>query len=727
MTLRGLKRKADPKPQDILWLDTETFSDIPLKRGHHAYFHGKDAQIMVAAWAWNDDPVTVEDLTSVDANGQVHVRMCSDDLLEAIYDADLIVIHNSPFDRTGIKKLWDIDIPVERVHDTMAQAMAHSLPGALGKLCEIMRVPTDQAKDAEGKKLIDLFCKYAPKNWKQRRAHKKSHPEEWAKFLSYAGHDITAMRALKKLLPSWNYRNANGHRELDLWRIDQRSNDAGFRIDMRLTDNAIATIAREQRLLSAEAHRLTGGDVEKASQRDAMLAHIFTEYGIYLPDMKKDTLERRLQDDEIPDALKQLIRVRLAATTTSTAKYAAVKRSAVEESPGVHVLRGTTAFCGALRTGRWAGRIFQPQNLPRPDMTPEDILAAIEALQADGLDLVSSHVMKALSNILRGLIIARPGMKLVCADLEQIESRVAAWLAGEQWKLDTVAEYDAGEGYDNYVWAYANAFGVTPEAVIENKKRNGFWRQVGKVMELACGYEGGVGAWLAFAMVYRLNLEQLAAEAYPNLPHKAREQAEIMWDWRHKKGLTVFGLGRKTFVVIEAFKSLWRAAHPAISGYWPELNEAAMEAIRYPGHEVAARQIVFEKKGAWLRMIMPSGRIGCYPVARIRVVGGKDQIVYVGVNQYSRKWSEIATYGGKIFENATQFLARDVMAYNIPEIVDAGYNLLATVHDEAITEAPDNDNFTSENLCAILATNPPWLKGCPLAAGGFEADRYRKD
>lgn len=242
-----------------------------------------------------------------------------------------------------------------------------------------------------------------------------------------------------------------------------------------------------------------------------------------------------------------------------------------------------------------------------------------------------------------------------------------------------------------------------------------------------CGYEGGVGAWLAFAMVYRLDLEKLAAEAYPNLPYAAREQAEVMWDWRHKKGLTVFGLGRKTFVVIEAFKSLWRKAHPAISGYWSELDEAAKEAIRYPGHEVEARKIMFQKKGAWLRMVMPSGRIGCYPAARIRVVGGKDQIVYAGVNQYTRKWSEIATYGGKIFENATQFLARDVMAHNIPEIVDAGYNLLATVHDEAITEAPDNDDFTSENLCAILATNPRWLKGCPLAAGGFEADRYRKD
>jgi DNA polymerase len=317
----------------------------------------------------------------------------------------------------------------------------------------------------------------------------------------------------------------------------------------------------------------------------------------------------------------------------------------------------------------------------------------------------------------------------VAADLEQIESRAAAWLAGEDWKLDAIAEYDLGEGFDNYVMAYSKAFGVTPEAVLEDKKRNGFWRQVGKVMELACGYEGGVGAWLAFAMVYRLKLNELAEEAYPRLPRTARDQAEIMYDWRAKKGLSHFGLDRRTFVVIEAFKSLWREAHPAISSYWGELDETAKEAIRYPKYEIeAAAKLCFEKRGTWLRMVLPSGRVLCYPAPRIETVKGKEVITYAGVNQYSRKWSRIQTYGGKLFENATQATARDVMAWNMPLIEEAGFGILLTVHDEVITEAPlANSALTAKALSAILARNPPWFKGCPLAAGGFEADRYRKD
>lgn len=714
------------EPQ-ILFLDTETFSDVPLSRGHHAYFDTPAAEIMVAQWAVNDGPVHVEDLTEIEADGSVRILEPSDALLEHIYEADEIVIHNSAFDRAAIKRCWGVDIPVRRVHDTMVRAMAHSLPGSLDKLGGIMGVDTELAKAKSGKQLIDLFCKPRPKNVKMRRATKATHPEEWDDFLEYARLDITAMRALYDKLPRWNYRNTNTHRELDLWRLDQKSNERGFRVDMELADRALETIAREKRRLAVEVQELTNGEVQKASKRDDMLVHIFVEYGVYLPDMKKDTLERQLENPELPDALKQLLRVRLADATTSTAKYTALKNSAVRESPGVYVLRGTTAFCGALRTARWGGRIFQPQNLPRPDMEPEAILEAIEALKADCLDLVTTEVMKALSNILRGLIIARSGHRLYCSDLEQIESRGAAWLAGEQWKLDSIAEYDTGDGFDNYVWAFAKAWGVTPEAVMEDKKRNGWWRQVGKVMELAQGYEGGVGAWLAFAMVYRLKLNELAEDAYPRLPRAAREQAEIIWDWRIKKGLSTFGLDRKTFVVIETFKNLWRDAHPATSSYWGELQEAAYEAVRYPGYEIEARKLAFVKKGAWLRMILPSGRMLCYPSPEIRTVKGREQLTYLGVNQYTRKWQRISTYGGKLFENATQATARDVMAHNMPEIEDAGFNILLTVHDEVITEAPESRGLTAEALSAILAKNPPWMKGCPLAAGGFEADRYRKD
>jgi DNA polymerase len=354
-----------------LFLDTETFSSVPIKRGHHAYFEAPDAQIMVAAWAEDDGPVHVEDLTEVQHDGSVEVFMPSDRLLHLIKTAKRVVIHNSAFDRRAMSACWGVELEIERVHDTMVQAMAHSLPGALGKLGEIMGLEEDEQKDAEGKKLIQLFCQPRAKKVKIRRATSATHPEEWARFLRYAGMDIPPMRALYRKLPTWNYQG----RELALWRLDQRINDRGFLVDVDLAGKAIATIEREQRRLKAETQALTGGDVDSATKRDDLLVHVFVEYGVYLPDLKKDTLERRLEDPEIPDALKQLLRVRLATTTTSTAKYTSVRRSVSRDGR----LRGTTAFCGALRTGRWAGRMFQPQNLPRPDMKPEAIVSAIEA------------------------------------------------------------------------------------------------------------------------------------------------------------------------------------------------------------------------------------------------------------------------------------------------------------------------------------------------------------
>lgn len=705
-----------------LWWDTETFSDVPIRYGPHAYFASDQAQIMVNAWAWNAEAVRVEDLTRVTAAGDVCCRRPSADFLDALASADEVVIHNSAFDRAAARACWDIDIPVRKVHDTMVQAMTHSLPGSLATLSSIYELSEDEAKDAEGKTLIRLFCLPRPKNFNLKRATKLTHPAEWQRFLSYAGGDITAMRVIRGKLPMWNYRDTNQHRERSLWELDQKSNDRGFLVDLDLVDRALETIKREKKQLAVEVQKLTGGAVDKASRRDAMLKHIAEAFDVHLPDMKKDTLERRLGDPETPDALKQLLRVRLADTTTSTAKYQAVKRSNVDG-----VLYGTTAFCGALRTARWAGRIFQPQNLPRPDMTPEQVLEAIAWLKADILDTVSAEVMRALSNILRGLIVPRPGHLLYCSDLEQIESRGSAWLAGEQWKLDAITEYDAGDGFDNYVHAFAKAWGVTPEAVMEDKKRNGWWRQVGKVMELAQGYEGGVAAWLAFAMVYRLDLDQLAAEAYPKLPATAREQAEIIWDWRRKKNLSTFGLERKTFVVIESFKTLWRKGHPAFVSYWKELDAAAKLAVRRPGTEIECRKLAFEKKGAWLRMVLPSGRVLCYPAPKLETKAGKEVLTYAGVNQYTRKWTRLQTYGGKLFENATQALARDVMGANMPEIEDTGFHILLTVHDEVITEAREKRGLTPDLLSAILAKNPPWMRGCPLAADGFVADRYRKD
>lgn len=695
----------------ILWFDTETFCEVPITNGTHAY--AEKAEVMIAAWAIDDGPVTVEDLMDEDWRPQPP----SEALRRALREADTIVMHKSDFDRTVTRHAWaefQVRIDIERVHDTMVRAMAHSLPGGLDKLCAILGVSEENAKQ-DGKELIQLFCKPRPKNVKVRRATRYTHSVEWGRFLSYAGSDILAMRELFYKLPKWNYQG----RELSLWRLDQRINDRGFRVDVELARSAVAAISQEQRRLKDRAWALTGGEVESTRKRDQLLEHILADYGIVLKDLKKDTLERLIEDPELDDWLRQLLRVRLDETTSSTAKYKRLLGTVSADER----LRGTVQFCGALRTGRWGGRLFQPQNLPRPSMLPDEVELMIAATKAGSLDLIADNVMTALSNSLRGCIIAEPGRKIVASDLSNIEGRVAAFLAGEQWKLDAFAEIDADpKRPDLYCVAYARSFGVTPESVVEDKKAGGFQRQVGKVQELGLGYGGGVGAFLGFAMVYRLDLEAMAEKAFDLLPAEAREQAEGMLEWRKRKRLTRYGLSDRAFIVCEAFKALWREAHPQISSYWKALEDAARRAIAHPGEEVTSRKIRFIRQKAWLRMILPSGRSLCYPSPQVDAEGS---ISYLGVDQFSRKWKRVRTYGGKLFENACQATARDVLAHNMPLIEDAGFEIILTVHDEVICEA--TDDLTHEQLSSILATNPPWMIGCPLMSSGFEARRYRKD
>lgn len=694
-----------------LYHDTETYCETPIRDGTHRYAEG--AEIIITTWAVDDGPVQTEDLT-----GRLRP---SNDLVDLMRDPEVLkVYHKSDFDRTLIRHCWDIDIPTEQIHDTLVQALAHGLPGGMEKLCDIFKVGEDLAKHKDGKALIQLFCKPLPRNSKLRRADRDSHPEKWQQFLSYAGADILAMRELKRLMPTWNLTP----RERALWRLDQVINDRGFAVDLDLANAAIIAVDAEQKRLRQRTGELTGGKPASTTQRDALLAHILAEYGVSLPDMAKDTLERRLADETLPEALRELLRIRLSATTSSTAKYGNFKRWASSDGRA----RGTLQFCGASRTRRWSGRGPQPHNFFRPDMKLSEINVAIEAFKNGCHDLVIDDVMRASANTMRGVIEASPGKKLVASDLKNIEGRDAAWLAGEQWKLDAFAAYDAGEGADLYAMAYAKSFGVTPESVMEDYAQGGKQRQVGKVNELSGAYQGSVGSFLAFAAVYRLDLEDMGRNALHTLPEQARKDAEGMLEWRKRKGLTLYGLSDRAYIVCQAFVSMWREANSAISSYWPELEAAAKRAIQNPGVEVQARHIRFVRNGAWLRMILPGDpeqpQSVCYPSPRIE--DGK--ITYLGVNQYTRAWGRLGTYGGKLFENACQALARDIMAWNMPAIEDEGFELILSVHDELITEAPlDSKHLTTDRLSALLATNPPWLPGCPLAAAGFEALRYRKD
>ncbi|MDE4693222.1 DNA polymerase [Klebsiella pneumoniae] len=705
--------------ETILWGDLETYCEIPINNGTHAYAEG--VEVMLFAWAIGDEPVSVWDLTAGEP--------IPGPLFKAITDPDtLLYFHNSHFDRTVLRHTHPrLAPPVERWRDTMVQALAHSLPGALGALCEVLGVPQDKAKDKEGKSLIQLFCKPRPKNSKLRRATSKTHPVEWQRFVAYAGLDIEAMREVYKRLPKWNYQGA----ELALWHRDQRINDRGVCMDVQLAQAAIEAVDLEQKRLAKRTQVMTDGEVQAATQRDAMIKHIVESYGVELPDMQRSTLERRIADPDLPSPVKELLAIRLQASTTSTSKYKSLMKGISSDGR----LRGTLQFCGASRTGRWAGRLFQPQNLPRPTLKQERIDEGIEALKSGCADLLFDNVMELTSSALRGCIMAPAGKKLVVSDLSNIEGRKLAWLAGEAWKLDAFRDYDTlildesgapiwdaaakdykRRGPDLYKLAYAKAFNITPEEVTK------YQRQIGKVMELGLGFGGGVAAFLTFALVYGLDLEELATAAMPNIPRDVQREAKIWYDESVKRKAT-YGLSERVFIACDSLKRLWRRAHPETCDFWYQLERTVRAAIATPKKTLYCGYLKVRRDGAWLRIQLPSGRALCYPSPTIE----KGNITYMGINSYSRKWQRLKTYGGKLVENVTQAAARDVLAGNMPLIEDAGYSIVLTVHDEVICEAPDTDDYTDVALSSLLSTNPEWAPDIPLNAGGFEAYHYRKD
>ncbi len=527
------------------------------------------------------------------------------------------------------------------------------------------------------------------------------------------------MRAVDAKLPNWNYQGA----ELALWHRDQKINDRGVCVDVELAEAAIAAVGDEQQRLAELTQAMTDGEVQAATQRDAMLRHILEAFGVDLPDMQKSTLERRINDPDLPAPLRELLTIRLAACTTSTSKYKALMKGVSSDGR----LRGTLQFCGASRTGRWAGRLFQPQNLPRPTLDQEQIDQGIEALKLGVADLVFDNIMELTSSALRGCIMAPPGKKLVVSDLSNIEGRFLAWLAGEEWKLQAFRDYDNiigtdenGEpiraGHDLYKLAYARAFNMTPEDVDKAM------RQIGKVMELGLGFGCGVAAFVTFALVYGLDLEDLADAALPNIPIAIQREAQSWWQASVKQKKT-YGLSERVFITCDSLKRLWRKAHPQTVSLWSELENAVRRAIAQPGKQFNCRRLKVRKDGSWLRIALPSGRVVCYPGAAIV----KGDITYMGVNPYSRKWQRLKTYGGKLVENVTQAGARDVLAGNMPTIEARGYEIVLTVHDEVITEAPDKDFYFHDQLSRLLAANPTWAPDLPLNAGGFEAYHYRKD
>lgn len=685
-----------------LYLDLESYCTVPIENGTYAYV--EKAEVMLVPYAWGDGPVHVADMSVLPGTP---VRW-KDILRDMVEGADIIVMHNGGnFDRNVLKYAMGIDIPPERIHDTMVIALAHGLPGGLGPLCELYKIPTDLAKDKEGRRYIHLFCKPTKEG---KRNDRHTHPKEWEGFVKYAGKDISAMRELYRKIPRWNYPVLKD--EFDLWCLDQRINDRGFRVDVELAHAAIQAVGEAQDKLSKRTQKLTNDEVSSTRQRNETLKHILKAYGVDLPDLTMSTVERRLNDPELPLELKELLMIRLQASTSSTAKYKSLVKGVSRDGR----LRGTLQYCGASRTGRWSGRTFQPQNLPRPALSQPDIDFGIGCLKRGIADLAFRDVMQVASSCIRGAIVAPDSRKLVVCDLSNIEGRVAAWLAGERWKLDAFRAFDEGNGEDLYKLAYARAFRVDAGSVTKEQ------RQVGKVMELMLQYQGGVGAFITGAASYGIDLDRMAEAALPSIPADVKGAARAWLHSEHNKQGD-YGLSERAFVACDSLKRMWRAAQPNIEGCWEAINNAAKNAILNAEFSIVCG-CIFRRDGSWFRIILPSGRSLCYASPQIESDG---RISYMGINQYSRKWSKIYTYGGKLFENITQAVARDVMAHGMAEAEKWGYQVVLTVHDELLTETPDDRQYGAKELAALVASSPTWAQGLPLAAAGYESTRYKKE
>lgn len=679
----------------IIYLDTETYSEVPITAGTYKY--AENCQIIMWQWAVDDGEIHVSEYLTPELTT----------LLEHASD-HVWVIHNSNFDRVCIRYYTGYDIPTNSIFDTMACALSLSLPGALGTLCELFGVKDDLAKDKDGKRLINLFCKpnIIAKTSTFVRHTKHTDPEEWDKFCEYGKKDISAMRELYKSMPKTNFTQA----EKSIWVLDQAINDHGIGIDTQLAEGALSCVDKANTASKSKMVALTRGAVDSPTKRDQLLDYIETEYRISLKSLTASVVAEKLEQLGIPDELREILMVRLESSKASVSKYKRVLQGVNNDKR----LRGTMQYSGASRTGRWAGRLFQPHNLPRGNIHGDELDQGIVGLRENPA-FESDNIYELCSSALRGLIVPAEGHKLIVSDFSNIEGRVLAWLAGEEWKLTAFKRFDQGIGHDLYNLTYARTFSVPVESVTKDQ------RQIGKVEELAFGYQGALGACLTFAAAYGLDLTEIARKIAPSVPVKVRDDADRFVVWYKEQGKSLHGLSDETAATWISVNRMWRAEHQAICSYWKELETACIGAIQNKGSTHKVQFHTIKASEAWLTISLPSGRKLYYPRPSLT---SENKISYFDAR---RKNSRNYTYGGKLAENITQAVARDILAHKMLDVDAAGYRIVLTVHDEIVTECPDTDQFTEARLSEIMCTNPTWSMGLPLAAKGFECHRYRKD
>ena len=651
---------------DTLAIDVETYCDLDIKNvGAYKYCEHPSFEILLFAYAFNDEPVKVVDF----AQGED----LPDKVLDALENPNIIkTAFNANFERNAITNDFAlIECPPEQWQCTMIKALTLGLPGSLDMVGKALHFEEDKQKMKEGKALIQYFCKPCKptkSNGGRTRNLPEHAPEKWEIFKKYNKQDVEVEREIRNKLSMY----ATTENEQRLWELDQRINDRGVGVDLQLIEKAIECDSSYTERLTKEAIKLTG--LNNPNSPTQLKKWIGERVGHEVTSLTKDvvpTLIKETTDEKV----KEILELRQLMAKTSIKKYETMQRARCKDGR----VRGLLQFYGANRTGRWAGRLVQVQNLPQnhlPDL--DDARNLIRTGQFDKVEFLFDSIPDTLSQLIRTAFIPKEGNRFIVADFSAIEARVIAWYAGEQWRLD-VFNNDG----DIYCASAAKMFKVP----VEKHGVNSDLRPKGKIAELALGYGGSVGALGSMDKKKDIPEEELP------------------------------GLVRD-----------WRNANPKITKFWWDVDKAAKKAITEKTTVNLQFGLKFIYAPGVLFIQLPSGRKLAYlrPKVEPHETFSGDKITYEGMEQTSKQWKRIDTYGPKLVENIVQATARDCLGITMLRVEEKSFHVVMHVHDELICDVPKG-NGSVEEICDIFAEPIEWAPGLPLKADGYECNYYMKD
>ena len=642
----------------ILAADIETFSDVDLiKCGVYAYADSPAFEILLFAFSFDGGETQIIDL----AQGE----QFPEDVVDAIFDVSVTkTAYNANFERTCLSKHFGRYLPPESWHCSAVQASMLALPRSLEDVGRVLGL--DEQKMKEGKELIRYFCvpcKPTKANGGRTRNFPCHAPEKWELFKTYCKRDVDVEKSIRRKLHKFPIPES----EMELYRLDQRINDRGVLVDMGLVRQAIACERLHKEVVTKRAYELTGLENPNSV---AQLKGWLGDKG-----MEAESLSKKAVADMIAETdgeVEELLRLRLLMAKTSVKKYEAMERSVCSDGR-VH---GLLQFYGANRTGRFAGRLVQIQNLPQnhlPDL--ELARELVKQGRFEDIELLYDSTPNVLSELIRTAFIPKPGCRFVVADFSAIEARVMGWLSGEEWVLDVFR----GDG-KLYEMTASRMFGIPMSEIGKGSPE----RAKGKVASLSCQYGGSTNGLISM-------------------------------------GALDMGLTEDELPPLVA---AWRKANPHMVQFWWDVDAAAIKAVTEK-QKTKVGKIIFEYKSGILFITLPSGRKLSYVKPRMAVNKfGRDGLTYEGISE-NKKWSRIETYGPKLVENIVQGTARDLLAEAMLRVEKKGYPIVMHCHDEIIAEVPEGTGSVEE-MCEIMAVQPEWAEGLPLRADGYSCSFYQK-